>query len=131
MGQDKRDAVWNRNCGLAICSMKILEKMTNRKTEKPAETTAPDEEKHSINWGALILWPVVILILYVLIIGPVMMMMDKSAGSRSNQLARKFYAPLGWAYDNTPLHKPLGMYLHLWVPEIFNKNGNLGYEAVH
>jgi hypothetical protein len=92
--------------------------------EKPAETTTPKEAKHSINWGALILWPIVILILYVLSSGPVSMIMEKSASSRSNQLARKFYAPLGWAYDNTPLHKPLGMYAHLWAPEFFDKNGD-------
>ena len=90
--------------------------------EQPA-TITPDEDKHSINWGALILWPFVILILYVLSSGPFSMMMDKSASSRSNQIARKFYAPLGWAYDETPLHKPLGMYMHLWAPEFFDKNG--------
>jgi hypothetical protein len=35
-----------------------------------------------------------------------------------------FYTPIEWAYAFTPLRKPLGMYFHLWVPEVFDKNGN-------
>ena len=43
-------------------------------------------------------------------------------GQRNGFLG-KFYAPLYWAYNETPLHKPLGMYMHLWVPIAFKKNG--------
>jgi hypothetical protein len=35
------------------------------------------------------------------------------------------YAPLSWAYYHTWLHKPLGMYWHLWQPAVFDKSGNL------
>jgi hypothetical protein len=91
--------------------------------EQPA-TTTPKDEKHSINWGALILWPFVVLIIYVLSSGPVSVIMDKRTSSRSNQLVRRFYKPLSWAYNKTPLHKPLGMYAHLWEPKFFDKNGN-------
>ncbi len=103
--------------------------------EKPVETTAPDGGKHSIYWG-FIVWPVVILLLYVLSFGPVMrfgsMMMltverkNKSyfyTSPKRDGFLAKFYAPLGWVYNETPLHKPLGMYMHLWVPMAFNKNG--------
>jgi hypothetical protein len=91
--------------------------------EKPAETTTP-KEKRSINWGALILWPVVILILYVLSWGPVIMMIEKGHISSTNEFLRMFYRPLGWAYAETPLHKPLGMYFHLWAPQYFDKKGD-------
>ena len=90
--------------------------------EQPA-IAAPKDEKHSINWGALILWPFVILLLYVLCAGPVIKMMEKGHISYFNQYVWKFYTPLYWAYDKTPLHKPLGMYLHLWNPNAFLANG--------
>jgi hypothetical protein len=91
--------------------------------EQP-KTTTPKDEKHSINWGALILWPVVIVIIYVLSYGPVMMMGAKGRISPYNKLVWKFYAPLDWAYMKTPLHRPLGMYLYLWDPVDFSKNGD-------
>lgn len=94
--------------------------------EKPAETTTPAEEKHSIPWTGFIVWPFVILILYVLSIGPVAIMSDKGLISHNNEFIWKFYKPLGWAYLNTPLHRPLGMYLHLWVPKHFDKHGDGG-----
>ena len=105
---------------------------------RSVETVTPSERKHSINWGALILWPVVILLLYVLSFGPVMrfgsvVMLEvvtqntKSyiyISAQRNRFWGEFYAPLGWAYNETPLHKPLGMYMHLWTPTGFNKNGD-------
>jgi hypothetical protein len=103
--------------------------------EQP-KTTTPKDEKHSINWGSIILWPVVILILYVLSFGPVMrfgsmVMVLRAWNNKSyihnlaqrNGFLGKFYTPLYWAYNETPLHKPLGMYLHLWVPIAFKNNG--------
>ncbi len=92
--------------------------------EKPAETTKPKEERHSINWGALILWPVVILLLYVLSGGPVMMMRDQGRIRWDNQVVWSFYRPLTWAYNKTSLHKPLGMYFHLWDSNDYDKNGD-------
>ncbi len=89
--------------------------------EQPA-TTTPKDEKHSVNWGALILWPAVILLLYVFSFGPVGMMTDKGFISYTHYSLWKFYEPLNWAYVKTPLHKPLGMYFHLWQPETFDKN---------
>ncbi len=95
--------------------------------EKPVETSKPNDEKHSINWGALILWPVVILILYILSTGPVAMMEEKGRISRSNEFMRVFYMPWTWAYNGTPLHKPLGLYIHLWLPKRFDKNGDIRF----
>jgi hypothetical protein len=97
--------------------------------EKPAETNTP-KEKHSAFLPGFIVWPLLVLLLYVLSYGPIMMMYAKGHISPANQIVWKFYTPIDWAYVRTPLHKPLGMYLHLWVPEIFKKNGDLGYDAV-
>jgi hypothetical protein len=89
--------------------------------EQPA-TTAPADAKHSIPWG-FIVWPLVIPMLYVLSWGPGMMMYHNGRITSHNQFAWKFYAPCFWAYSETPLHKPLGMYLHLWVPQDYDKTG--------
>jgi hypothetical protein len=93
------------------------------------ETTTPIEEKHSFNWQAFILWPFLILVLYVLSLGPVEMMtargiISSAPGDSVNELLYGFYTPLRWAYGHKPLHKPLGMYLHLWAPRLFDKNGD-------
>ena len=94
--------------------------------EKPAETITP-KEKRSIPWTGFIVWPFVFLLLYALSFGPVWMMIDKGRISRANQLVSKFYAPVWWAYMETPLHKPLGIYFHLWEPEVVDKDGDIPY----
>jgi hypothetical protein len=86
------------------------------------ETTTPIE-KNSVNWRAFILWLFVILLLYVLSIGPVMML-EQNAWIAENQFEKPIYRPVQWIYLKTPLHKPLGIYLHLWAPKWFDKKGN-------
>lgn len=88
------------------------------------ETTPPSEEKKPFNWWAFILWPFVILVLYILSLGPVAVMMDRGRLSPDNEFVSGAYRPLNWAYQETQLHKPLGMYLHLWVPDLYNKDGD-------
>ncbi len=90
--------------------------------EQPA-TITPKEEKHSINWGWIV-WPCVILILYVLSSGPLIMLSQKELIPQDNGFLTKFYSPLRWAYNETPMHKPLGMYFHLWAPKFIDKNGD-------
>ncbi|HZQ45766.1 MAG TPA: hypothetical protein VFC07_02040 [Verrucomicrobiae bacterium] len=92
--------------------------------EKPAETTTTAKEKQSIPWMSFVVWPFVILVLYALSVGPIMLVMDKGTISfGAGAFLKKFYGPLEWAYDKTPLHKPLGLYLHLWEPKWFDKKG--------
>ena len=86
-----------------------------------APLTAP-EEKHSFNWRAFVLWPCVVLILYVLSAGPMVRLWEK--GSVSDDLMSALYSPVNWAYSRTFLHKPIGLYLHLWCKR-FNANGDL------
>jgi hypothetical protein len=87
------------------------------------ETTTPIEEKDSFNWRMFVLWPLVIVLLYFLSFGPVMMMRHKGHISGSNQFVDKFYLPIWWTYYNTPLHEPLRLYMHLWIPIVFDENG--------
>jgi hypothetical protein len=88
------------------------------------DTTTPPEERHSISWGALFLWPFVILLLYVLSVGPLVMLSDKGAISPSKySKLDKLYWPVLWLDRHTPLHKPFWMYLSLWSAR-FDENGN-------
>ena len=56
------------------------------------------------------------------------MMVDKRF-IRPNTLGYKFfdnlYSPLPWAYMNTALWKPLGVYWHLWNPNDFDRAGKI------
>ena len=97
--------------------------------DEQTETATPKDEKHSINWG-FIVWPVVILILYVLSSGPVMMMGAKGRIAPENKVVLMFYSPFGWAMDVTPLGKPMRIYYHLWAPKHFDKNGEVWWRAM-
>jgi hypothetical protein len=92
--------------------------------EAPPETKTPVGTKRSSGWWLLIVWPLVILLLYVLSFGPVFLLFSKGSLSPRNKFIFNLYHPLFWAHARTPLRKPLGMYLHLWVPQIFDKNGD-------
>lgn len=97
--------------------------------EEQAETR--EETKYSRGFGSYALWAGVVLVLYVLSFGPVAMIgrkLEPTGLFRSHPrffelIHRPYYAPLGWAYYKTPLHKPLGMYMHLWCPQSFDKHG--------
>jgi hypothetical protein len=88
------------------------------------ENTTPSAKKHSFNWWGFFLWPFVILILYVLSGGPLAMMLERGHLSNNARFYEIYITPLAWAYETTPLHKPLGMYFRLWAPKSFDKNGN-------
>jgi hypothetical protein len=84
----------------------------------------PTEKKKTFNW-AIILWPVVIVSLYVLSAGPFVMMVHNGDISKHNRFFQAFYRPLSRAYLLPLFHKPFGMYLHIWVPEDYDKNGDV------
>src|ERR1039457_3875629 len=83
---------------------------------------APARSSWDSLWVSLC-WLGVIVMLYLLSTGPSMMMIErgiftyKSPGGKTADL---FYRPAGWAYRSTLLHKPLGMYWHLWAPHLIN-----------
>lgn len=86
---------------------------------QPTEPTA--EAKRSRGLAGYFVWGFGVVVLYVLGCGPAMMLSDKGIVSKKVMVV---YKPLGWAYLTTRLHKPLGMYMHLWCPERFNKLGD-------
>jgi hypothetical protein len=89
------------------------------------ETTTPTREKHSAFLPRFIAWPFVILFLYVFSFGPMQMILDANRLNPSVEDALKaVYHPMWPAYVKTPLHKPLGIYLHLWLPDQIDKNGD-------
>src|ERR1700677_2614925 len=93
--------------------------------DEQQESTTPGEERDLFNWRLFIFWPLVIVLLYIVSWGPVWMASDKGLIPLGDKFVDKFYWPVGWTYSYTPLHKPLGMYLHLWVPDYFSTNGEL------
>lgn len=55
------------------------------------------------------------MMLYVLSIGPVSWAVDRRWIPESwHGVLRTIYAPVTWAYESTPLHGPLEVYLRLW-----------------
>ncbi len=74
------------------------------------------ESTHHFRFSLFLGWLTLSLSLYVLGMGPVIMMYDKGLLQNKALLAitDTFYRPLGYLYNNTFFHKPIGMYLHLW-----------------
>jgi hypothetical protein len=85
---------------------------------QPAEPTV--ETKRSRGLGRYAVWAFVAVMVYVLSSGPVM---NAVLSIRSVWRVVVIYRPLGWAYWHTPLRKPLGMYWHLWLPGLYDRNG--------
>jgi len=88
--------------------------------EAPAETK--EETKHSRGFGSYLVWVGVVLVLYVLSMGPAVMIDHKGVLEAHTTLGNSltvFYAPMTWAYMETPLYAPIRMYLHLWCPSDF------------
>ena len=76
----------------------------------------------------LLCWLAVMVMLYVLSLGPVMVVCAKmkiSAPQPAGQLLASFYKPIEWAYTKTFLHKALGVYWHFWVPSSIDSKGNI------
>jgi hypothetical protein len=90
-----------------------------------AETTAERKEGRGV-W-TYVYWVVGILLLYVLSGGPLAMWAVSRAGKPPMKLGVVtgfFYGPLYLAYERTPFHRPLGLYFHLWAPQLFDGNGD-------
>jgi hypothetical protein len=88
---------------------------------EPNTTSTPG--KDSFTWSACCLWMPGVLLLYLLRGGPYMM--AEQRGLAASPAIQTIYDPLFYAYFHTPLHKPLGLYFHLWRGEVFDKNGEV------
>jgi hypothetical protein len=87
---------------------------------RTANAPGSDAEK-SRGLGSYVVWAFVVVMVYVLSSGPAMRFYCRRPGPPSAALYDSYhivYRPLWWAYHNTPLSWPLGMYWHLWVPEV-------------
>jgi hypothetical protein len=82
------------------------------------ETTT--EEKSSRSYWGFVLWPLAVIVFYVLSLGPVTLGIYKGTISENVLVV---YEPLDTVIGATRLKKPFGMYLHLWCPAWFDKNG--------
>ena len=90
---------------------------------QPAEPTA--EAKRSRGFAGYFVWGVGLVVLYLLSMGPVDWMGAKGMlGPTAYRILYYVYQPWEWAYLRTPLHKPLGMYMHLWSPELYERTGS-------
>jgi hypothetical protein len=94
---------------------------------KDESQDAPERNSRGAVWVWLC-WLGVIVLVYVLSIGPVMVLWDKKLianGNSAAQVLKIVYGPVEWAYAKTLLHKPIGMYYHLWVPSVIDSQGNI------
>jgi hypothetical protein len=87
-----------------------------------AQPTAESDEKKSRSLGSYVLWAFVAVMVYFLSAGPVVMI-TKGAGNRTNAVISYIYYPWVVACFHTPLRTPMGLYMHIWVPSIWNKDG--------
>jgi len=93
----------------------------NRNVAETVQPAPETDEKKSRALGSYVVWTFVAVMVYVLSSGPVMLLTSKRVvTTRAFNLV---YKPVGWAYDRTPFHKPLGLYLDLWCPKVIDKNG--------
>jgi hypothetical protein len=83
----------------------------------------------SVNWLG---WFGAVVLVYFLSSGPVGRMAAKGhfgpgrpLGGAVKDVAVDLYYPITLAYHDTFLHKPIGLYLHLWAPTIVDATGNL------
>jgi hypothetical protein len=86
---------------------------------------APETKSQGAGWGWL-WWVSLLPVLYVLSTGPILMMIEKRLivpGPPLDTVLRTIYMPVGWAYMNTPLRKPLGKDWHLWGPSYYSREG--------
>src|SRR5947209_6142820 len=87
---------------------------------EPADPAPETEAKKSRGLGSYVVWAFVVVMVYVLSSGPVLLIRQhRSLG----QLVYQVYRPFGSAYRTGLLHKPLGLYWHLWCPHRYDKNG--------
>jgi hypothetical protein len=90
----------------------------------------PDAPQKSVLHACVIWlsWLTAAVGLYFFSVGPVVMLFDKQVIPHNPGVANAlavYVRPCQWAYENTPLHTPIGMYLHLWLPDLFDAKGNL------
>ena len=110
--------------------MESLYRFVNTPTIEPSKAEVkdrPQRRSKDLIWVWLC-WLPVIVALYLLSLGPVMMMLQNRVISPSMPtitFIMTFYYPIDWAGNKIPmLKRPIGMYLHLWAPKLIDSKGN-------
>jgi hypothetical protein len=88
----------------------------------------PDAPQKSVLHACVIWlsWVLAAVGFYIFSLGPISRLAYSEtllATFRSDKAFDIYFAPALWAYDNTPLHRPIGMYMSLWLPGFFNSKG--------
>ena len=91
-----------------------------------AQFASESDEKKSRGLGSYVLWAFVAVMVYVLSSGPWMRGYWYSGRSSKLEPLGIIYWPLDWLWGTTLLHKPLGIYWHLWCPKFFDRNSDVG-----
>jgi len=86
------------------------------------QDSTTSEEKSSRSYWGFVLWPVVLVMVYVLSAGPAWRAADKGIISFN---ALNVYGPLNTLLRSHAYGKPFRLYLHLWVPNAFDKHGEM------
>jgi hypothetical protein len=96
---------------------------------EPAAPAPEIEAKPSRGLGSYVVWVFVLVMVYVLGSGPLRLLGKKGAlggpYSPVHNAVVFIYRPVDWAYRHTPLQRPLGMYWHLWRPDMYQRSGKL------
>jgi hypothetical protein len=95
--------------------------------DEPTQSAQPTEEVSRSGGRAHYLgWAFMMVVLYVLSFGPFYLTaVNRRLTPAWAGVASVVYNPWQWAYYKTPLHKPLGWYMHLWCPRVFDKKGDV------
>jgi hypothetical protein len=93
-------------------------------SEEPPDAPQKSVLHACVTWLS---WLMVAVGLYFLSFGPLALLYErqvilpKSGADR----ALRIYLALGeWSFQNTALRRPIGMYLHLWIPDYYDIKGN-------
>jgi hypothetical protein len=100
-------------------------------TDDPPTTGIAAQNSRGL--AGYILWSLVAVMVYVLGSGPLLALekralinYDCSKASprvvKAVRLGHAIYTPLFWAYWNTSLRKPIGVYWHVWFPECYGSS---------
>ena len=95
--------------------------------DEPTQPAEPTAKARSRGFAGYVVWGFVIVVLYFLSAGPVALMLWKRTITTTGALTfiSGFYTPWRLAYLHTPLHKPIGIYMHLWNPHVYDSAGDV------
>jgi len=86
------------------------------------QDSTTSEEKSSRSYWGFVLWPVAVIVLYVLSAGPVAFAVGKRF---IDWRCLRIYRPVAEAFEGTGFERPFGMYLNMWSRDWYRNDGIL------